>query len=49
MKCYSRYLAQNAAIWLVDKVLKYCNHDTSGICAQQGFCMYEFLAHRDYD
>ena len=26
---YSRYLTQNAAIWLADEVLRYCDHDTS--------------------
>ena len=26
---YSRYLAQNAAIWLADEVLRDCGHDTS--------------------
>ena len=26
---FSRYLAQNAAIWLADEVLRYCDHDTS--------------------
>ena len=26
---YSRYLAQNAAIWLADEVLRYRDHDTS--------------------
>ena len=26
---YSRYLAQNAAIWLADEVLNYREHDTS--------------------
>ena len=25
----SRYLAQNAAIWLADEVIRYCDHDTS--------------------
>ena len=29
MNIYSRYLAQNAAIWLADEVLRYCDHDTS--------------------
>ena len=29
MKGCSRYLAQNAAIWLADEVLRYRDHDTS--------------------
>ena len=28
-KNYSRYLTQNAAIWLADEVLRYRDHDTS--------------------